>query len=199
MLQMTKRQHQWRAPKILDHSMKRGLRFPLSNQVPPPPSNLGPPVIQGSKVPLSTSQYHYRQLPLYGHPLFLYFSEPPAFPKTFPTLLPQWIPDNNKNKQCLPPPPSLPHPPFYRQPPCMGYPLFLKEYLAPPSMISQTSQPSITRVGCGGVERGGIYTMNITYPLKQSKWWHGWGLHLSLINHKNKQRANASNRENFKE
>ena len=36
---------------------------------------------------------------------------------------------------------------FYRQPPYMGYPPFLKENLHPPSMIFQKSQPPVNEGG----------------------------------------------------
>lgn len=53
------------------HGMKKSLKSPLSNQVP---LNLGSPGNSGLiLIPECMFESFYRQPPLYGHPLFIFF------------------------------------------------------------------------------------------------------------------------------
>ena len=72
------------------------------------PSNLGPPRIQGSKVPpfslsISVCRFEHpfnRQAPspIWPFPFFIFFPNPPLLAKLFRQYFPNELQDNNKNK-----------------------------------------------------------------------------------------------------
>ena len=72
---------------------EEGFEVPHSNQVPP--------VIRGPKVPLSVSQYHYKQPSIHGHPTplpFYIFPKPSLLLRLFQQCHPNEILDKHKNK-----------------------------------------------------------------------------------------------------
>ena len=75
----------------------RGVWDPLF-QIRSPIQFRSPPVIQNFKVPLSTSQYHYRQPPIRPSPLFIFFPNPPLLLRLSRQCHPDEILDKHKNK-----------------------------------------------------------------------------------------------------
>ena len=168
-----------------------------------PPSNLGPPVIEGSKItPFSLNimvcrrfQPPFRQPPIWPFPPFYIFSKTPLLVSLFWQCCPNEIPDKQKNSSFLEDLKPMLNAffinntfivtpdwhliwnnnkhsegktcwvkgititksmhywwktvltPLYKHPPCMGYPLFWKKILIPPSMIFQKSQAPIIKGG----------------------------------------------------
>ena len=89
-----------------NYGMNRGLRSPLSNQVPPPIQ--APAIIQGSKLPpfsLSMSQClaglnpsSTGNPPIWPSLFFIFFPNPLLLARVFQRYLPNEIPDKHKNE-----------------------------------------------------------------------------------------------------